>query len=209
VKRRRPTTARLDVASLGDAFWRDDFVRESAEPLDLVNEYGRYTGPPTITVRVASMPMLEDLMKRTWKVPRLSDVVSDDGDSRGWQHVENMRRNLVLWLPRPSERKDPRRLLRVLLSAGQGLNFDWSRFDPEEYSSYAAAGTATPGTELWYAPRLPPIVLDGGEFVDGRHRILAADRAGLVGLPAIDLQDLGVIRARGSSSSSVTVVWPR
>ena len=181
----------VPAAKLPRTFWDDGFVWEALSDAGVFAR-GKYSGVDPVPVRFVPLPVLEAAVRRAWGAEHIRDTVSGyEGDDRGWQHVENMRQNLVLWLPRPSERKDPRQIMRVLLSAGYGLGFDWSRFDPERYALFAAAATAVPGTrERYPAPRLPPVVLNDGEFLDGRHRILAAGRAGLAGLPTIDLQDL-------------------
>ena len=181
-RRRRPVVLpRTKLVDLAE----DGFVQHSLE-----EDHGLNGFPEHVAVRFLSLTRLLELLLATFGETEVAQCISDNGDCRGWQHVENMRRNLVLWLPRPSERKDPRRIMRVLLAPGPGLVFDWKRWDAFDYAPYAAAHTATTATMPYSPLRLPPIVLSNGAFVDGRHRILAAWRANLAGLPVVDLGDL-------------------
>lgn len=122
------------------------------------------------------------------------DIWSQDHwDYRGPPHVNEFASFMKLLVP-PEFRSNPSAIMKAFLKSGRepvwgeheaGTFRVW---EDEDRDKYKMIGTKPRNTSSQIS--IPPVIFSRGGFVDGRHRLFAANMAGLEFIPMIDTGDL-------------------
>ena len=122
------------------------------------------------------------------------DIWSQDHwDYRGPPQVIEFASFMKLLVP-PELRSNPSAIMKAFLKSGKSPVWGeheagtFRAWEDEDRDKYKVIGTKPSGTSSQIS--IPPVIFSHGEFVDGRHRLFAANMAGLEFIPMIDTGDL-------------------